>query len=45
MQKNHKLKVTNNMQSELTALQGVIHDLTNLKQEFEQTIFKLNKYA
>ena len=31
------------MQSELTALQGTIHDLTNLKQEFEQTkIFKLD---
>ena len=33
------------MQSELTALQGAIHDLKNLKQEFEQTeISKLNKY-
>ena len=25
-----------NMQSEFTALQGAIHDLTNSKQEFEQ---------
>ena len=25
-----------NMQSEFTALQGAIHNLTNLKQEFEQ---------
>ena len=33
------------MQSEFTELQGAIHDLKNLKQEFEQTkIFKLNKY-
>ena len=33
------------MQSEFTALQSAIHDLTNLKQKFEQTkIFKLNKY-
>ena len=33
------------MQSEFTALEGVIHDLTNLKQEFEQTrTFKLIKY-
>ena len=33
------------MQFEFIALQGAIHDLTNLKQEFEQTrIFKLNKY-
>ena len=33
------------MQSEFTALQGAIHDFTDLKQEFEQTrIFKLNKY-
>ena len=33
------------MQPEFTALQGAIHDLTNLKQEFEKTrIFKLNKY-
>ena len=32
------------MQSELTALQGAIHDLKNLKQKFEQTkIFKSNK--
>ena len=32
------------MKSEFTALQVVISDLTNLKQEFEQTkIFKLNK--
>ena len=31
------------MQSEFTALQGAIHNLKNLKQEFEQTeIFKLN---
>ena len=30
------------MQSEFTALQGALHDLTNLKQEFIQTrIFKL----
>ena len=44
---NYELKVTNpfNLQSELTALQGAIPDLTNLKQEFEQTkIFKLIKY-
>ena len=33
------------MQSEFTALQGALHDLKNLKQEFELTkIFKLNKY-
>ena len=33
------------MQSEFTALQGEMHDLTNLKQEFEQLrIFQLNKY-
>ena len=33
------------MKSEFTALQGKIHDLMNLKQEFEQTrIFKLIKY-
>ena len=33
------------MQSELTALQGAIHDLKNLKQKFEQTkIFELNMY-
>ena len=33
------------MQSEFTALQGAIHVITNLKQEFEQTKnFKLNKY-
>ena len=33
------------MQSEFTALQGAIHDLKNLKQQFEQTkIFKSNKY-
>ena len=33
------------MQSEFTALQGAIHDLYDLKQEFEQTkIFKSNKY-
>ena len=33
------------MQFEFTALQGAIHDLKNLKKEFEQTkIFKLNKY-
>mgnify|MGYP001796384646 CR=1 FL=1 len=33
------------MQSEFTALKGAIHDLTNLKQEFEQIrIIKLNKY-
>ena len=33
------------MQSEFTALQGAIHDLKNLKLEFEKTkIFKLNKY-
>ena len=32
------------MQSEFTALQGAIHDLKNLKQEFKQTkIFKLIK--
>ena len=37
LQTKHELKVTNpcNMQSESTALQGAIHDLTNLKQEFE----------
>ena len=34
-----------NMKSEFTALQGAIHDFTNLKQEFKQTgIYKLNKY-
>ena len=33
------------MQSVLTALQGKIHDLKNLKQEFEQTkVYKLHKY-
>ena len=33
------------MQFEFTALQGVINDLKNLKQEFELTkVFKLNKY-
>ena len=33
------------MQSEFTALQGAIHDLTNLKQEFKQArILKLNKF-
>ena len=33
------------MQSEFTTSQGAIHDLTNLKQEFDQTrIFKFNKY-
>ena len=33
------------MQSWFNALQGAIHDLKNLKYEFEQTkIFKLNKY-
>ena len=33
------------MHSEFTTLQGAIHDLANLKQEFEQTeIFKLEKY-
>ena len=33
------------MQSEFTALQGAIHHLKSLKQEFELTkIFKLNKY-
>ena len=33
------------MQSEFTALYGAIHDVTNLKQEFEQTrIPKLDKY-
>ena len=33
------------MQSEFTALQGAIHDLKSLKQQFEQTkIFKSNKY-
>ena len=33
------------MQSEFTTLQGVIHDLKNLKQELGQTkIFKFNKY-
>ena len=34
------------MQSNFTALQGVIHNLANLKQELEQTkLFKLNKYV
>ena len=34
-----------NMQSELTVLQGAIHDFMNFKHEFEQTrIFILNKY-
>ena len=45
--RNYELKVTNtfNMQSEFPALQGKMHDLKNLKREFEQTrIFKLNKY-
>ena len=33
------------MQSEFVALQRAIHDVTNLKEEFEQTrIFKLIKY-
>ena len=33
------------MESELTALQGAVDNLKNLKQEFEQTkIFKSNKY-
>ena len=33
------------MQSEFTKLQGAIHDLKNLKQEFEQTkVFNINKY-
>ena len=33
------------MQSEFTALQGAIHDLTSLKQGFEETkLFQLNKY-
>ena len=33
------------MQSDFTALQGAIHDVKNLKKEFEQTkIFKLSKY-
>ena len=33
------------MQTEFTALQGVINYLESLKQEFEQTkIFKLNNY-
>ena len=46
-QTTFKLKETNpfNMQSEFTALQDMIHDLMNLKQEFEQPKpFKLNKY-
>ena len=34
------------MQSEFTAMQGMKHDLTNLKQDFEQTgIIKLTKYV
>ena len=44
----HKVKVTNslNMQSEFTALQVALHDLTNsVEQGFEQKrIFKLNNY-
>ena len=36
-----EVKVTNfNMQSEFTALQGAIHDLTNLKQEFDKNYKK-----
>ena len=36
----HELIVSNpfSMQSEFTALYGVIHDFTSLKQEFEQII-------
>ena len=34
------------MQSEFNAFQGTMHDITNLKQEFEQArIFELNKYV
>ena len=32
------------MQSEFTALQGTIHDLKNLKQEFEQTKIFIHKH-
>ena len=31
------------MQSEFTALKGMLHDLTNLKQKFEQTKILLKK--
>ena len=44
---NHELKITNpfDMQSEFIALQKAIHDLKNLKREFDKNkIFKLNKY-
>ena len=31
------------MQSEFTALQGAMHDLTNLKQEFEKKNTRVSK--